>query len=283
MGTASPAGRAPDFEAVLAARERIAPFVHRTPLLTSRHLGAVHGARILLKAENLQRAGAFKIRGALNALLAARERGQMPPAGAVAYSSGNHGQAVALAAGIVGVRASIVVPEDILPAKRAAIEGYGAEVIPCGRTSEDRRIGALEIARERGALVVPPYDHPLVIAGQGTVALEIFEDAPELDAILVPVGGGGLISGISIVAKALRPGLRVVGAEPERGNDFQLSLAAGRRVSVPPPETIADGLRAVVPGELTFPIVQRLVDEIWTASDASIREAQRALLERRAS
>lgn len=255
MGTASPAGRAPDFEAVLAARERIAPFVHRTPLLTSRHLGAVHGARILLKAENLQRAGAFKIRGALNALLAARERGEMPPAGAVAYSSGNHGQAVALAAGIVGVRATIVVPEDILPAKRAAIEGYGAEVIPCGRTSEDRRIGALEI----------------------------LEDAPELDAILVPVGGGGLISGISIVAKALRPGLRVVGAEPERGNDFQLSLAAGRRVSVPPPETIADGLRAVVPGELTFPIVQRLVDEIWTASDASIRETQRALLERRAS
>lgn len=233
-----------------------------------------------MKAENLQRAGAFKIRGALNALIAAKARGELGAAGALAYSSGNHGQAVALAARTLGIRAAVVVPEDILPLKRAAIEGYGAEVILCGRTSEERRVRALEIARERGAYIVPPYDHPDVIAGQGTVGLEILEDMPDLDAIIVPVGGGGLISGICLAAKSLLPEIQIIGVEPETGNDFQLSLAAGRRVSIPPPATIADGLRAVIPGELTFPIVQRFAECLWTASDAAIREAQRVLLER---
>ncbi len=272
--------RGPSLETVLEARERLRGLVHRTPLLSSRYLGAVHGAEVFLKAENLQRAGAFKIRGALNALISMKERGELGPGGALAYSSGNHGQAVALAARLLGVRAAVVVPEDILPVKRAAIEGYGAEVIPCGHTSEERRMRACELARERGARIVPPYDHPDVISGQGTVGLEVLEDAPDIDAIIVPVGGGGLISGIALTLKARRPEIEVIGVEPEAGNDFQLSLAAGRRVSIPAPATIADGLRAVIPGELTFPIVQRYADRIWTAGDAAIREAQRALLER---
>ena len=270
----------PDLPEVRAARDRIREHVHRTPLLSSRSLGEAHGARLHLKAENLQRGGAFKIRGALNAVLKARERGDIGPEGVITYSSGNHGQAVALAAQIVGVPGTVFVPEDIAAVKRAAIEEYGARVVPCGLTSVDRQKGAEELAGRTGAFIVPPYDHPDIIAGQGTTALEIVEDLPDVEAILVPVGGGGLISGIAIAAKALKPGVRIIGVEPETANDMALSLAAGRKVSIPPSRTIADGLRALTPGDLTFEAARRCVDEIWCVDDESIVTAQERLLER---
>jgi threonine dehydratase len=270
----------PDLSDVRAARDRIRPHVHRTPLLSSRSLGEIHGARLHLKAENLQRGGAFKIRGALNAVLGARERGEIGPAGVLTYSSGNHGQAVALAARIIGAPGTVVVPEDIAPVKLAAIREYGARVVPCGLTSEERHRGAMDLAAQTGAFVVPPYEHPDVIAGQGTTALEIIEDLPEIEALLVPVGGGGLIAGIAIAAKALKPGIRIIGVEPDTANDMALSLAAGRKVSIPPSRTIADGLRALTPGDLTFEAAKRCVDEVWCVDDASIAAAQEQLLER---
>jgi threonine dehydratase len=235
---------------------------------------------VWLKAENLQRAGAFKIRGALNATIQARAHGEVPAAGVLTYSSGNHGQAVALAARILGLKATIVAPEDIREVKRSAIVGYGARLETAGLTSEDRRVRAEEIARETGARIIRPYDHPDIIAGQGTLALEALEDLRSVRAIVVPVGGGGLVSGIAIAVKALRPSMRVIGVEPEGADDFRRSLEAGRRITIDPPHTIADGLRAVIPGELTFPAAQRYVDEIVTVEDSRIREAQQILLER---
>ena len=276
----SAVGGLPALEAVRAARERVGPHIHRTPLLSSRFLGGIHGARVHLKAENLQRAGAFKIRGALNAMLLARSRGEIGPAGVIAYSSGNHGQAVALAAGIIGSPATIVAPEDIAAVKRRAIEGYGGRVVICGLTSEDRCVEALRLARETGAKVIAPYDDPDIIAGQGTIGLEILEDLREVDAILVPVGGGGLISGIAIAAKALRPRILIVGVEPDTADDMRRSLEAGRKVTIPPSRTIADGLRAVTPGDLTFLAARQFVDAVWTVGDPAIREAQREILER---
>jgi threonine dehydratase len=270
----------PGLEEIRVARDLIASRVHRTPLLSSRALGAPWGARVHLKPENLQRAGSFKIRGALYAVLCARARGEIGKGGVLTYSSGNHGQAVALAAQVVGCRATIVVPEDIPNVKRCAIEGYGAEVTAAGRSSEDRRVAGLRLAEEMGARVIPPFDHPDILAGQGTVGLEILEDLRDLDAVIVPVGGGGLLGGISIAVKALRPDVKVVGVEPETGNDMQLSLAAGRRVTIPPPETLADGLRLQTPGELPFQAARQYVDAVWTVSDASIRDAQREILER---
>lgn len=270
----------PGIESIRIARERILPRIHRTPLLTSRSLDAVHGARVRLKAENLQKAGAFKIRGALNAMLRARSRGEIDQAGVITYSSGNHGQAVALAGMMLGCRVLVVAPEDIASVKRRAIEEYGGAVVTCGRSSEDRKTEALRIAAKTGAHIVPPYDDPDIIAGQGTLAIEILEEVGDLDAILVPVGGGGLISGIAIATKALRPRVRVIGVEPEGANDMQLSLAAGRRITISPPTTIADGLRVVTPGVLTFQAVQSFVDAIWTVGDEAIRSAQRFLLER---
>ncbi|HVR73863.1 MAG TPA: threonine/serine dehydratase [Planctomycetota bacterium] len=270
----------PGIAEIWAARRRIASHIHKTPLLSSRSLGAARSARLWLKAENLQRAGAFKIRGALHALLRCEERGELGPAGVLTYSSGNHGQAVALAATIVGCRASVVVPRDVARVKRAAIEAHGASVVECGLTSEERREGAERLAAETGAAIIPPYDHPDVIAGQGTIALEVLEDLPDVDAILVPVGGGGLISGIAIGVKALRPTVRIVGVEPATANDMALSLAARRKVRIPPSSTIADGLRAVTPGDLTFEAALRFVDDVWCVEDDAIRRAQRALLER---
>jgi threonine dehydratase len=277
--TARP-GRLPGLDDVRRAHHRLRPHVHRTPLLSCRSLEAAHGARLRLKAENLQRGGSFKIRGALNALLEARRRAETGKAGIITYSSGNHGQAVALASRIVGCEATILVPEDISRVKKEAIEGYGGRVVTCGLTSEDRREGAIRLAGETGGKIIPPYDDPDVMAGQGTVALEILEELGDLEVILVPVGGGGLISGIAIAAKALRPGIQVLGVEPETANDTALSLARGERVRIPAPRTIADGLRAVIPGELTFEVVRKRVDGIRLVSDDAIREAQKLLLER---
>ncbi len=270
----------PDLEAIRGAATRLRGLIHRTPLLSSRSLGEIHGVEVYLKPENLQRAGAFKIRGALNALLLAKERGALGPSGVLTYSSGNHGQAVALAAKLLGVAALVVVPEDVTRVKRSAIEGYGASVVPCGTTSEDRHQGALRLAKETGAHIIPPYDHPDIIAGQGTIALEVLEDLPDVEAVILPVGGGGLIAGVSLGLKALRPGVQVIGAEPTTANDTALSLAAGVRVQGLPSRTIADGLRALAPGELTFEAIRRHVDRVLCVDDDEIRHAQRFLLER---
>ncbi len=270
----------PSLDDVKAAQARIAGHIHRTPLLSSRCFGEPIGARVFFKAESLQRAGSFKIRGALNAILRAREAGRLSARGVLTYSSGNHGQGVALAARIAGCPAVVVVPEDILDIKRAAIEGYGARVVLCGRTSEDRRVRGEELARETGALVIPPFDHPDIIAGQGTVGMEILEDEPSVEAILVPVGGGGLVAGIAIAAGALSPRVRVYGVEPDSADSMRRSLDAGEPVTIPASKSIADGLRAVRPGDLTFAAARAHVAAIWRVRDDEIRAAQRALLER---
>ncbi len=263
---------------ITSAATRLAPVVHRTPVLRCRGLDALAGAPLYLKAENFQRGGAFKIRGAYNKIVqlpeAARRRGVL------SYSSGNHAQGVALAASILGIPATIVVPEDIVASKRDATLGYGARLVLCGTTSAERHQRAEVLAREEGLALVRPYDDPDIIAGQGTVALEFLEEVPDLDALIVPIGGGGLISGCAVAARGRRPKIRLVGVEPVDGDDTRRSLAAGKRLSIPGPRTIADGLRAIEPGELTFPIIQRLVDEIVTVTDDEIRQALRLLLER---
>lgn len=260
------------------AAARLVPVVHRTPVLRSRSLDALAGASLYLKAENLQRAGTFKIRGAYNKI--ARLPVDSRSRGVISYSSGNHAQGVALAAALLGVRATIVVPSDIVAAKRDATAGYGAEIIECGTTSADRRSYAEAMAREQGLALVAPYDDPDIIAGQGTVALELLDDVPDLDALVVPVGGGGLAAGCAILARSRRPSIRLLGVEPEDADDTRQSIEAGRPVRIPAPRTIADGLRAVEPGEITFEINRRLLDAVVTVSDSEIRQAMRLLLER---
>lgn len=259
------------FGAVEAAAGRLEGVAHRTPVVTSRTLDGLVSGRVFLKAENLQRGGAFKFRGAYNAVasLPSAERS----AGVVAYSSGNHAQAVALAASLHGVPATILMPADTPTSKLEATRGYGAEVVTYNRYTEDRVALGEQLARDRGAALIPPYDDPSVIAGQGTAGLELIEDAGPLDLLVMPVGGGGLISGCAVAAAALSPDTTVVGVEPSAGDDTRQSLEAGRRVGIEVPRTIADGLQGDVPGELTFPIVQRLVDRIVTVSDAQIVEA----------
>lgn len=263
---------------IQAAAERIKKIAHRTPVLTSRSFDALAGASVFFKCENLQRGGAFKIRGASNFIYSIPK--DQLPRGVVAYSSGNHAQAVAIAAASVGTTATIVMPTDAPKSKIAATRGYGAQIVFYDRATEDREVVGKRVADESGATLVPPYDHPWTIAGQGTAALELLADVPDLDAVVIPVGGGGLISGSSIAARALSPRIRIFGVEPEDGNDTYLSLRAGHRVEIPPPQTIADGLRASKPGLLTFPIVQSLVDEIVLVSDDEIREAMKFLLTR---
>jgi threo-3-hydroxy-L-aspartate ammonia-lyase len=263
---------------VREAAARIEGLVHRTPVLTSRHLDEATGASVFLKAENQQRIGAFKFRGACNAIasldVAERDRG------VVAASSGNHAQAVALAARLHGARATILMPHDAPANKLEATRGYGAEVIGFDRFTEDRDALLAGLVAERGMVPVHPYDNDLVMAGQGTLALELIEQAGPLDALLVCVGGGGLIAGCATAAKALAPDIRVIGVEPEAGDDVKRSLAAGERVRIDVPRTIADGQQIAIPGELTFPVIQERVDEIVLASDAEIVAAMRVLFER---
>jgi threonine dehydratase len=247
-------------------------------VVRSRTLDERVGAEVLLKAECLQRAGAFKFRGAYNAVAAmSAERRE---AGVVTVSSGNHAQALALAARLHRVPALILMPEDAPAGKVAGTRGYGAEIVSFDRYRTDRDELLAETVARRGMTAVHPYDDELVMAGQGTVALELFEDAPELDLLVVPVSGGGLIAGCATAAKALRPGIHVVGVEPEAGDDTRRSLAAGERVRIDVPPTIADGLQATEPGELTFEVNRRLVDEVVTVSDAEIVEAMVFLFDR---
>jgi len=258
----------PSFADVVAAAGRIAGHAHRTPVLTSRTLDAQLGAQVFLKCENLQRMGAFKFRGAFNALSRldpARRR-----AGVVAFSSGNHAQAIALAARILGIPATIVMPADAPAAKVEATRGYGGKVVLYDRYSQDREQIGRELAEREGMALVPPYDHADVIAGQGTVALELLEEVEALDALFVPLGGGGLLSGCALAVRSLAPRCRLYGVEPEAGNDGQRSLREGRIVPIATPRTIADGAQTQHLGQLTFPIIQRGVDAILTASDAEL-------------
>ncbi len=266
-----PAG--PSFEDVRAAAARIAGHAHRTPVLRSSRIDAEVGAHLVFKCENLQRVGAFKFRGALNAL--SRFAPAQRRAGVVAYSSGNHAQAVALAARILEIPAKIVMPHDAPAAKVAATLGYGAEVIGYDRFTEDREAIGRELAAGHGLTLVPPYDHPDVLAGQGTAAMELFAEVGALDVLFVPLGGGGLLSGTLLAAEALAPRCRVYGVEPEAGDDGRQSVAAGRVVRIDVPATIADGAQTTHLGEHTFPIIRRAVTEIRTASDAQLVEAMR--------
>jgi threonine dehydratase len=263
---------------VVAAAGRLRGVAHRTPAITSRTLDARVGAQAFLKAESLQRMGAFKFRGAYNRLaqLGAAERA----GGVVAFSSGNHAQGVALAAQLLGIPAAIVMPTDAPAAKLAATRGYGAEVVLYDRLREDRAALAAGLARERGATLVPPFDDPAVIAGQGTAALELIEDVGALEVLLVCLGGGGLLSGCALAAGRLAPGIAIWGVEPATGDDWVQSLARGERVTIPVPATIADGMQTTAPGELTFPIVRALCAGVVTVTDDEIREAMRFAFER---
>ncbi|SBW01171.1 Threo-3-hydroxyaspartate ammonia-lyase [uncultured Alphaproteobacteria bacterium] len=261
----------PTFADVEAAAARIADVAHKTPVLTSRTANEALGASLFFKAENLQRMGAFKFRGGYNAVahLSPAQR----KAGVVAYSSGNHAQAVALAAKLLGAPAVIVMPRDAPAAKIAATRGYGAEVVLYDRYTEDREAIGARLSSERGLALVPPYNHPDVIAGQGTAAKELIEEVGPLDYLFAPVGGGGLISGSALSARALSPACRVIGVEPAAGNDAQRSLAEGKIVHIDTPKTIADGAQTQHIGDLTYAIMKRELAEIRTATDAELVEA----------
>jgi threonine dehydratase len=261
-----------------AARKRLAGIAHRTPVLTSRQFDEAAGARVFFKAENLQRGGAFKFRGAYNKIKAETERGKVDAV--VAFSSGNHAQAVALVCRLLGIRATVVMPDDAPQAKIDGTRGYGAEVVLYDRASQSRDDLAEQICRERGAVLVPPFDDELVMAGQATGAVELLEDVGDLDAIVVPVSGGGLLGGWATVARNMRPGIAIYGAEPENADDTKRSLAAGHRVEVAENPTIADGLRVSSPGKLTFPIVQETVKDILLVSDDEMIETLTWMLER---
>ena len=260
------------------AARRLDGVAHRTPVIRSRTLDDLTGAHVFLKAENLQRVGAFKFRGAYNAIC--RLAPEQLARGVAAYSSGNHAQAVALAARELGSTAVIVMPEDTPAAKLDAVTGYGAQIVTYDRYTGDREEIGRRLAAERGLALIPPYEHPHVIAGQGTAALELLDDVGELDTLVVPVGGGGLLAGTATLAKGLHRSIRVVGVEPQAGDDTRRSLAAGRRVRIPVPRTIADGQAADIPGELTFSINRRLVDEIVLVGDEQIRAALRFAVDR---
>jgi threo-3-hydroxy-L-aspartate ammonia-lyase len=263
---------------VRAARERIAGRVHRTPVLTSGQVDALVGCQMFFKCELFQRGGAFKARGAFSrlTLLSPAERA----GGVVAFSSGNHAQAVALAARELGMRATIVMPTDAPAIKVAATRGYGARVVPYDRASGDREEMARRIVAEEGAVLVPPFDDDAVIAGQGTVALELLDEVADLDAVVAPCGGGGLLSGIAVAGRGVRPGLRVFGVEPEAGDDMKRSLAAGEPVSVPLPATIADALMTMRPAARTLAIVRALAEDVVTVSDLELRRAMALLASR---
>ena len=262
-----------NFDDIVQAAARIAGVANRTPVMQSRTANEMSGAELLFKCENFQRMGAFKFRGAYNAL--AQFSPKQKKLGVCAFSSGNHAQGIALSAQILGMPAAIVMPLDSPAVKLAATRGYGAEVITYDRYKEDRLAIGQNLADERGMTLIPPYDHAHVMAGQGTAALELLQEVGQLDTLIVCLGGGGLISGCAVVAKHLNPNIRVIGVEPEAGNDAQQSKAAGKIIKIDTPKTIADGAQTQFVGQLTFPIIQELVDEIVTVSDAQLIEAMR--------
>ena len=266
------------YQDVLEARARVKEAVHNTPILHSSRLDEIAGGRLLFKMESFQRSGAFKFRGAYHALL--RRREEATKVGVVTASSGNHGGALALAASVLGIRATIVMPEDAAGVKVAAIEDTGARIVFCGRSSDKRQDQARAIAWDDGSLFVPPYDHPDVIAGQGTTALEILEEVPDLDILAVPCGGGGLLAGCALVCNHLAPEAELYGVEPSAANDTALSLERGERVTTPLGDTMADGARNVCPGELTFPIIKQHVRSILLVEEDEMARAVHLLLTR---
>ncbi|MES2129867.1 MAG: threo-3-hydroxy-L-aspartate ammonia-lyase [Pseudomonadota bacterium] len=260
------------------AAERIKGVAHRTPVLTSRTADAATGAQLFFKCENFQRMGAFKFRGAYNAI--AKFSDEQRRAGVLTYSSGNHAQAIALSASLVGIRSAIIMPHDAPALKVQATRGYGGEVITYDRYKEDREEIGRRLAKERGMTLIPPYDHPDVICGQGTATKELMEQAGPLDVLLVCLGGGGLLAGSAIAAKALNPHCRVIGVEPELGNDAQQSLRRGEIVHIPVPDTIADGAKVTHIGEHNFAVIRKLVDDIVTVPDAQLISTMKFFAER---
>ncbi|RQU96357.1 threo-3-hydroxy-L-aspartate ammonia-lyase [Burkholderia cenocepacia] len=263
----------PTYDDVAAAAARLEGHAHRTPVMTSRTIDDALGAQVFFKCENLQRMGAFKFRGAFNAL--SRFDAEQRRHGVVAFSSGNHAQAVALSARILGIPATIVMPQDAPAAKMAATRGYGGNVVTYDRYTEDREQIGRDLAEKHGLTLVPPYDHPDVIAGQGTAAKELFDEVGPLDAVFTPLGGGGLLSGTALATRALSPHAKLYGVEPEAGNDAQQSFRSGTIVHIDTPRTIADGAQTQHLGNLTFPILRRDVDDILTATDAELVESMR--------
>jgi len=268
----------PTYDDVIAAAARLEGHAHRTPVLQSTTANERWGAQFFFKCENFQRMGAFKFRGAFNALSkfdAAQRKG-----GVIAFSSGNHAQAIALSARLLSMPAVIVMPKDAPAAKVAATKGYGAEVVMYDRFTEDREALTKRLAQERGMTMIPPYDHPDVLTGQGTAVKELIEETGPLDHLFVCLGGGGLLSGSALSARALSPDCKVYGVEPEAGNDGQQSLRAGKIVHIETPKTIADGAQTQHLGEYTFGIIQRDVDDIFTVTDEQLVEAMRFFAER---
>ncbi|ELW9447639.1 threo-3-hydroxy-L-aspartate ammonia-lyase [Burkholderia cenocepacia] len=263
----------PTYDDVAAAAARLEGHAHRTPVMTSRTIDDALGAQVFFKCENLQRMGAFKFRGAFNAL--SRFNAEQRRHGVVAFSSGNHAQAVALSARILGIPATIVMPQDAPAAKMAATRGYGGNVVTYDRYTEDREQIGRDLAEKHGLTLVPPYDHPDVIAGQGTAAKELFDEVGPLDAVFTPLGGGGLLSGTALATRALSPHAKLYGVEPEAGNDAQQSFRSGTIVHIDTPRTIADGAQTQHLGNLTFPILRRDVDDILTATDAELVDCMR--------
>ncbi|CFR23914.1 threo-3-hydroxy-L-aspartate ammonia-lyase [Yersinia kristensenii] len=261
------------YEDIIQAHQRIAGFALKTPVLTSSTANEQTGAQLFFKCENFQHMGAFKFRGAYNALVKLAPEQQAK--GVIAFSSGNHAQAIALSARKLGIRAVIVMPKDAPAAKIAATRGYGGEVVLYDRYLEDREAISRQLAQEQGLTLIPPYDHPDVMAGQGTAAKELFEEVGELDVLLVPLGGGGLLSGCATVAKALYPNCQVIGVEPAAGNDGQQSFRSGKIVKIDTPVTIADGAQTPALGNYTFPVIQARVDNILTATDDQLISAMK--------
>jgi len=266
------------FDDVQSAAQRLAGVAHRTPIATSRTLNERVGGEVFAKCENLQRAGAFKFRGAYNAI--SRLSDEQRARGVVTFSSGNHAQAVALVGKLLKTPTVIVMPHDAPAVKLAATRGYGAEVVLYDRVEQKREAIARRLGEERGLTLIPPFDHPHIIAGQGTAALELLADAPDLDVLIVPIGGGGLISGCCVAAHTLNPAIRIYGVEPDTANDTYLSLQAGEIVSTPQSHSIADGLLPTAPGQLTFPIMQRHLEGVILLTDDEMAEATRFLLMR---
>ena len=268
----------PTYDDVAAAAHRLKGIAHRTPVLRSTSADESTGAQVFFKCENLQRTGAFKFRGAYNTL--AQFTPEQRERGVLAFSAGNHAQAIALSARLLDMPAVIVMPEDAPASKMAATREYGAQVVTYNRYTEDREAISRRLAQERGMTLVPPFDHPHVIAGQGTAAMELLEDVPGLDYLFVCVGGGGLLAGSTLAAQAMAPGCRLVGVEPEAGNDGQQSFKAGHIVQIPTPHTIADGAQTQALGQLTFPIIAEGVEDMVTATDEQLVQALRFFAER---